>query len=178
MELKVGVLTVSDRCFEKQATDESGPVVESLINNNTTLFKHFNSLKIEKDIVPDEAELISNKLIEWSDNQQYHLILTTGGTGFAPRDVTPEATKAILHKEAPGLVVAMISASLAITPHAMLARPAAGVRGNTLIVNLPGSPKGAKENLEVIMAALPHAVALINQLKGKDNHEKKPETKH
>jgi hypothetical protein len=80
MELKVGVLTVSDRCFEKQATDESGPVVESLINNNTTLFKHFNSIKIEKDIVPDEAELISNKLIEWSDKQQYHLILTTGGT--------------------------------------------------------------------------------------------------
>jgi hypothetical protein len=80
MELKVGVLTVSDRCFEKQATDESGPVVESLINNNTALFKHFNSIKIEKDIVPDEAELISNKLIEWSDKQQYHLILTTGGT--------------------------------------------------------------------------------------------------
>jgi molybdopterin biosynthesis enzyme MoaB len=79
MELKVGVLTVSDRCFEKQATDESGPVVESLINNNTALFKHFNSIKIEKDIVPDEAELISNKLIEWSDKQQYHLILTTGG---------------------------------------------------------------------------------------------------
>ncbi len=79
MELKVGVLTVSDRCFDKQATDESGPVVEALIHDNIALFKHFSGVKIDKDIVPDEAELISKKLIDWSDKQQYHLILTTGG---------------------------------------------------------------------------------------------------
>jgi molybdenum cofactor synthesis domain-containing protein len=98
------------------------------------------------------------------------LILTTGGTGFAARDVTPEATRDVIEKEAPGLAEAMRAASLRITPHAMLSRAVAGIRGQTLVVNLPGSPKAARENLETILPALPHAIELLQGRKGSDQH--------
>jgi molybdenum cofactor synthesis domain-containing protein len=112
-------------------------------------------------IVPDDLESIRKTLLEWSDSGDLDVILTTGGTGFNPRDVTPEATLAVVERGAPGLAEAMRTASLKVTPHAMLSRAAAGIRRHTLIVNLPGSPKGAVENLEVILPVLPHAVELI-----------------
>ena len=120
-----------------------------------------NGIVEQATIVPDEVTLIKSTLVEWVDQYHLDLILTTGGTGFAPRDVTPEATRLVIQKEAPGLVFAMLRDSLAITPHAMLSRMVAGIRGQTLIVNLPGSPKAARENLASILPALPHALQLL-----------------
>lgn len=117
---------------------------------------------VETSVLPDEAEQISGLLKQWSDSGSIDLILTTGGTGFAIRDVTPEATLEVVDRLAPGLTEAMRARSLKVTPHAMLSRAAAGIRGTTLIVNLPGSPKAARENLEVIQTVLPHAVQLIS----------------
>lgn len=161
--LRVGVLTCSDRCSRGESQDLSGPATCEFIQQN------LKALKAEKvefltKLLPDEKDQIAQLLTSWSDEDKLHLILTTGGTGFAPRDITPEATKQVIEKEAPGLVVAMISASLAVTPHAMLSRPAAGIRGKTLIVNLPGSPKAVKENLAAILPALPHAISLIQDI--------------
>jgi molybdenum cofactor synthesis domain-containing protein len=112
--------------------------------------------------VPDETDLIREQLIQWADSGQVDLILTTGGTGFAPRDRTPEATLSVLDRQAPGLAEAIRAVGLRETPHAMLSRGVAGIRANTLIVNLAGSPKAAKEGLEVILPALPHAIALLS----------------
>jgi molybdenum cofactor synthesis domain-containing protein len=120
--------------------------------------------------VPDEREIIAGTLLTWADEEELDLVLTTGGTGFAPRDVTPEATRDVVEREAPGLAEAMRAASLRITPHAMLSRAVAGIRGRTLIVNLPGSPKAVRENLETILPALPHAVELMQGRKGADRH--------
>jgi molybdenum cofactor synthesis domain-containing protein len=114
-----------------------------------------------KTILPDDRAVLEAGLVEWADSGEVNVILTTGGTGFSPRDVTPEATRAIIEREAPGLAEAMRLASLKATPHAMLSRAAAGIRGRTLIVNLPGSPKAALENLQVIIPVLPHAVELL-----------------
>jgi gephyrin len=161
--LRIGVLTCSDRCFKGETSDASGPAVCDYLEQNLSSLKT-KSIDFVSKTLPDERVDIAELLKDWSDNQQLHLIFTTGGTGFAPRDVTPEATKDILDKEAPGLVVAMISASLAVTPHAMLSRPAAGIRGKTLIINLPGSPKAAKENIAAVLPALPHAIALIQDI--------------
>ena len=119
-----------------------------------------------RQIVPDDLESIYKMLLEWSDSGDLDVILTTGGTGFSPRDVTPEATLAIIERGAPGLAEAMRNASLKVTAHAMLSRATAGIRGHTLIVNLPGSPKGAMENLEVILPVLPHAVELLKNEPG------------
>ncbi len=113
-------------------------------------------------IVPDDQALIIDKLRAWSEGE-VDVILSTGGTGFAPRDITPEATKAVIERLAPGIAEAMRAASLDITPHAMLSRAVAGIRKGTLIVNLPGSPKAAVENLEVILPVLPHAVDLLRE---------------
>jgi molybdenum cofactor synthesis domain-containing protein len=114
-------------------------------------------------ILPDEGAAIRAILSEWADSGELDVILTTGGTGFSPRDVTPEATRAVIEREAPGLAEAMRAFSLRITPHAMLSRIVTGIRKKTLIINLPGSPKGAVENLEVVIPVLPHAVQLLQE---------------
>jgi molybdopterin adenylyltransferase len=116
---------------------------------------------LNASVIPDNRETIAHTLMAWCDGGMLDVLLTTGGTGFAPRDITPEATRAVIDRPAPGLVEAMRSASLAKTQHAMLSRAEAGIRGRTLIVNLPGSPRGAIENLEVILPVLPHAVELM-----------------
>jgi molybdenum cofactor synthesis domain-containing protein len=115
------------------------------------------------EVRPDDLELLKRTLADWCDADLADVILTTGGTGFSPRDVTPEATRAVCERDAPGLAEAMRQASLQITPHAMLSRAAAGIRGRVLIVNLPGSPKAALENLEVIRPVLGHAVELLRE---------------
>ena len=114
-------------------------------------------------VLPDEESAIREKLISWADSAELDLILTTGGTGFAPRDITPEATRAVIEREAPGLAEAMRAASLKVTPHAMLSRIVTGIRTRTLIINLPGSPKGSVENLQVIIPVLPHAIQLLRE---------------
>jgi molybdenum cofactor synthesis domain-containing protein len=126
-------------------------------------------------VVPDERDLIQETLVSWSDEQGLDLILTTGGTGFALRDVTPEATLAIIEREAPGLAEAMRLEGIKKTPHAMLSRATAGIRGQTLIVNLPGSPKAVREGLEVMLPALPHGIEILKGVHGADSrHEYKP----
>lgn len=158
--IRVGVLTVSDRASSGQYQDESGPVVRQIVEEKLP------GQIAARATVPDEIEAIQVTLLAWADEIKLDLILTIGGTGFAPRDITPEATQALIEREAPGLVEAIRAASLAITPHAMLSRAVAGIRGRTLIVNLPGSPKAARESLEVILPALPHAVALLQESGG------------
>lgn len=154
--IRVGVLTVSDRASRGEVEDVSGPVIVELIES------HLPHGEIaDRSIVPDDVDAIQAVLRRWADQDGLHLILTSGGTGLAPRDRTPEATKPLLDREAPGIVVAMLRESLGITPYAMLSRPAAGMRGQTLIVNLPGSPKAVRENLETILPALPHGIELL-----------------
>jgi molybdenum cofactor synthesis domain-containing protein len=114
------------------------------------------------EIIPDELPLLIDTLATWADSGEFDIILTTGGTGFSPRDITPEATIKVVHREAPGLAEAMRAASLNLTPHAMMSRARAGIRGRTLIVNLPGSPRGAVENLNVVLPVFEHAVALLS----------------
>jgi molybdenum cofactor synthesis domain-containing protein len=111
-------------------------------------------------VIPDDWQLISNTLIEWSD-EGLNLILTSGGTGFAPRDITPEATEQVIERKAPGIAEALRAESLKITRHAMLSRGIAGIRGRTLIINLPGSPKAVRENLDILLPILPHALELL-----------------
>ena len=125
--------------------------------------------EVHRLVVPDEREEIQEVIKRWV-GLSFHLVLTAGGTGFAPRDITPEATKPLLEKECPGIVAAMLNKSLEITPMAMLSRPVAGICSRTLIINLPGSPKGATENLSAILKPLPHAIALIRQSSDKDQH--------
>ena len=152
--LRVAILTVSDRSAAGQRQDASGPALATevrLAGWDVAFSK----------VVPDDRTRIGEVLIEWADSGAVDIILTTGGSGFAPRDVTPEATLAVVEREAPGLAEAMRMASLAVSPHAMLSRARAGIRKRTLIVNLPGSPKGAVENLKVILPALEHAVQLL-----------------
>ena len=153
--IRVGILTISDRSSRGEREDESGPLIERLVRNS------LGCAVEERKIVPDVKEEISSTLIDWTDNLKLDLILTTGGTGFAPRDITPEATRDVIQREAPGLGEAMRARGTRVTPHAMLSRAVAGIRGRTLIVNLPGSPKAVREGLEVIMPAIPHAVAIL-----------------
>lgn len=152
---RVGVLTVSDRAAAGQYEDRSGPLIRELVTSR------LGAEVAEYAVVPDDMEVIRRTLITWADECRLDLILTTGGTGFAPRDVTPEATRSAIEREAPGLVLAMLHDSLPVTPHAMLSRAVAGIRGHTLIVNLPGSPKAVRENLASILAAIPHALELL-----------------
>ena len=153
--IRVGILTISDRSSRGEREDESGPLIEQLVKESLRCTVE------ESAIVPDVKEEISTTLIDWADNLKLDLILTTGGTGFAPRDITPEATRDVIQREAPGLAEAMRAHGTRVTPHAMLSRAVAGIRGRTLIINLPGSPKAVREGLEVIMPAIPHAVAIL-----------------
>lgn len=152
--ITVGVLTISDGAAKGERQDLSGEMIRSLVTQLPDAAISAGA------IVPDEVELIAAKLREWSD-EQFNLILTTGGTGLAPRDVTPEATLSVLEREAPGIAEAMRVNSLQYTRMAMLSRGVAGVRGRTLIINLPGSPKAVKECLEYILPVLPHAINLL-----------------
>lgn len=153
-KINFGILTISDRSASGERTDASGPaLVEAVLSQGWEV--------ISQGILPDDALPLREKLVDWADRRDLDVILTTGGTGFSPRDVTPEATLSVVERPAPGLAEAMRAASLRITPHAMLSRAAAGIRGRTLIVNLPGSPKAAVENLAVIAPILPHAVQLL-----------------
>ena len=156
MTLRIGILTISDRSARGERPDASAPALEEVVTAQGWKVAY-------KAIVPDETAAIQDKLTEWAGSGEVDVILTTGGTGFSPRDVTPEATQAVIERSAPGLAEAMRAASLRITPHAMLSRAVAGIRRKTLIVNLPGSPKGAVENLSVILPALPHAVQLLGE---------------
>ena len=152
--IKVGVLTISDKGSRGEREDRSGPLIEELIR------KIGGEVQLYR-IVPDDRETISSNLVEMADTERIDLILTTGGTGVAKRDVTPEATKDIIEKEVPGIGEAMRMRSLEITDWAMLSRMTAGTRGETMIVNLPGSPKAVQECLGWIMSVIPHAVGLL-----------------
>lgn len=162
--IRTGILTVSDRGYRGEYQDLSGPVIRDLVT------EHLGATVELEAIVPDERLIIAGTLLTWADEVGLDLVLTAGGTGFAPRDVTPEATRDVIKREAPGLAEAMRAASLKITPHAMLSRAVAGIRGGTLIVNLPGSPKAVRENLGTILPALPHAIELLQGRKGADRH--------
>jgi molybdenum cofactor synthesis domain-containing protein len=154
MSIRIGIITVSDRSSSGDRPDESGP---ALINAVIIQGWHVT----RTTVLPDQLDQLSATLADWADSGEMDVILTAGGTGFSPRDVTPEATLAIIHRLTPGIAEAMRNASLRITPHAMLSRAMAGIRSHTLIVNLPGNPKAAVENFSVIIPVLPHAVQLL-----------------
>lgn len=154
MTIRCGILTLSDRSARGERVDASGPALADLIHAQGWLV-------VAQRILPDDEKIIRVELIEWADSGGFDIILTTGGTGFAPRDITPEATRAVIQREAPGLAEAMRAGSLKKTSHAMLSRAVAGIRGQTLIINLPGSPNGAVENLQIILPVLPHAIQLL-----------------
>ncbi|XP_068109412.1 gephyrin isoform X17 [Hyperolius riggenbachi] len=168
-QIRVGVLTVSDSCFRNLAEDRSGINLKDLVQDPSLLGGTISAYKI----VPDEIDDIKESLIDWCDEKELNLILTTGGTGFAPRDVTPEATKEVIEREAPGMALAMLMGSLNVTPLGMLSRPVCGIRGKTLIINLPGSKKGSQECFQFILPALPHAIDLLRDaiVKVKEVHD-------
>lgn len=153
--MKVSILTVSDRAATGEREDSSGPQLAELVQSKGWTV-------VESTVLPDEVDQISGLLREWSDSGNVDLILTTGGTGFAPRDVTPEATLEVVDRIAPGLAETMRAQSMRKTSHAMLSRAVAGIRGSTLIINFPGSPKGARENLEIVLPVLQHATQVLS----------------
>ncbi len=156
MVFKVAILTISDRGSKGEREDSSGPLIQEMIKDLPGKVIHY-------EIIPDEKEMITEALKKSADQLKADLILTTGGTGLSPRDVTPDATLKVIEKEVPGFSEAMRAESLKKTPHAMISRAVSGIRGESLIVNLPGSPKSVRENLRVILPALPHA---LSKLKG------------
>jgi molybdenum cofactor synthesis domain-containing protein len=156
MTLRFGILTVSDRSSRGERADLSGPALADAVRARGWLASLL-------DVVPDSRDQISSTLTAWCARGDLDVILTTGGTGFAPRDVTPEATRAVIERDAPGLAEVIRAESLKVTPHAMLSRAVSGIRGQTLILNLPGSPKGAVESLQVVAGVLEHAVQLLRE---------------
>ncbi len=167
MSIKFAILTVSDRSSSGTREDRSGPLLQQAVIDSGWEVK-------QTDIVSDEFPEIVDKLQTWSDSGEINVILTTGGTGFSSRDITPEATKAVVDRQAPGLAEAMRAGSLTITPHAMLSRSEAGIRKNTLIINLPGSPKGALENFRIVAPVLAHAVQLLEDDSGAEDTHQRP----
>lgn len=164
--MRVGVLTISDRSSLGLRPDASGPAIIAALEAQS-----WEVLKYE--IIADDLDTIRVTLSSWADMDMADVILTTGGTGFSPRDVTPEATQQVIERPTPGIPEAMRQASLSITRHAMLSRAAAGIRKHTLIINLPGSPKAALENLNTVMPVLQHAVDLIRGVSGAESEHGK-----
>ena len=154
MAIRVVILTISDRSYRGERPDSTGPALINLCSEKQWLI-------IDYSTIPDELDIIQEYLTNWCEDDKTDLILTTGGTGFAPRDVTPEATLSVIQRNAPGIAEEMRRQSMQKTPHAMLSRAIAGICNSTLIINLPGSPKGALENLQFIIDVLPHAVELM-----------------
>ena len=157
-KIKCAVITLSDKGSKGEREDKSGTLLRELIEKNFGIVEHY-------EVIPDEKELIIQQLLRFCEKDKVDLIFTTGGTGVSPRDVTPDATKVVIEKEIPGFGELMRIESLKKTPHAILSRATAGVRGETLIINLPGSPKAVKECFEAIKGAIPHA---IEKIKGSD----------
>lgn len=167
--VRAAILTVSDRSSRGERPDTSGPALVKIVGEQ--------GWQVQSTvIVPDDHPAIKDALVNWCDTGNVDLILTTGGTGFAPRDITPEATLAVIERQAPGLAEAMRIESLKITPHAMLSRAVCGIRKKTLIINLPGSPKAAVENLCTVLPVIQHAVELLQESSEAENQHnfKKP----
>jgi len=152
--LNIGILTISDKGWRGQRSDESGKAIRDSLSP-------LSSSVVKYEIVPDEADVIAGKLTEWADEGNIDIILTTGGTGLGRRDVTPEATLSVVDKVVPGFTEVMRAETFKMTPHAILSRAVAGVRGKCLIINLPGSPKAVRECLKVVLPVIPHAVEII-----------------
>ncbi len=157
--ITAGIITISDRGWSGEREDISGREARKLLEGMSIEV-------LDYQIIPDEKEIIVDKLIEFTDKRKLDLIVTTGGTGVSPRDVTPDATLEVIDKEVPGMAEAMRRESAALTPHAMISRAVTGIRKNSLIINLPGSPKSVRENLAVILPALRHA---LEKIKGDDS---------
>jgi len=150
----LGIITISDKAWRGERADKSGQVIQDS-------FSAVDCQVVKHEVIPDEADIIAQKLAQWADEGSLDVIITTGGTGLGPRDVTPEATLATVDKVVPGLAEMMRVQSFSITPFSLLSRAVAGVRKKCLIINLPGSPKGVKECLEIILPLIPHAVEVI-----------------
>lgn len=173
VSIQFGILTVSDSCSKDKSLDKSGPELQRLVTDASTEIGKILKGQVRRyDIVADDTYAIKATLVSWADKMQLDVILTTGGTGFSKRDVTPEATENIIEKEAPGLALSMMISSLKITPMAALSRAVCGIRGRTLIINLPGSPKAARECLAAVASTIPHVVDIIrnNETKIKSTH--------
>ena len=152
--LNFGILTISDKGWRGQRSDESGKTIRDRLSS-------LDSRVVSYEVVPDEKDVIASKLAEWADEGRIDVILTTGGTGLGPRDITPEATLAVVERAVPGLAEAMRAETFSKTPFALLSRAVAGIRGRCLIINLPGSPKAVRECLEIVLPVIPHAVEII-----------------
>ena len=157
--IQAGIITVSDKGSEGKREDLSGPAIAEMLAGADIIVSHTS-------IIPDELDIIQKEIIDFADARNLDLILTTGGTGVSPRDLTPDATLKVVDKEIPGMAEAMRRQSMLITPHAMISSAVAGIRRKSLIINLPGSPKSVKENLAVVLPALKHA---IEKIKGDDS---------
>ena len=152
---KVGIITASDKGYQGEREDVSGKLIQ-------TIMEEYGYQVLSYKVVPDEKEILKDEMIDLADSKGVHLILTTGGTGFSQRDITPEATLEVIHRNAPGIVEAIRQNSMTITRRAMLSRAVSGIRGNTLIVNMPGSPKAVKESLLFIIDELAHGLEILN----------------
>ena len=150
----LGIVTISDKAWQGQRPDKSGQVIQNSLSA-------IDSQVVKYEVIPDEADIIAQKLAQWADEGGVDVILTTGGTGLAPRDVTPEATLSVVDKVVPGLAEMMRVQTFSITPFSMVSRAVAGVRKKCLIINLPGSPKAVQECLEVILPVIAHSVEII-----------------